>query len=500
MSGYLTPQGFFVPLGTLRAKFGRDYDTLLKKLTIRQAQLIGRPKITRMYSEGCVDGRHIMFLPRTLLAIFMRRGIISQLIITLRPYSHMVQATTDVGATGPGPLRMELYTNQTLIVDHLMHNIYTPSRMSDGSACAILNLRAGMGKTFIAAAIIAKLGLNTLYIAPKRPVAAQATVDLRRALTMQILEHGARPCHILTPPYVTVIVINSALLQSDEFFAQYQLIIYDEVHMYCSAKRKDIFKRCAWAGLGMSATTSERADACDVISHKELAFDGVIHADTLPGFTFDDVVFSTSVHVLRYHGPPEYTQRLTHDSTGYMFCPYMNKQFISDPWRMQLAINRLRSLWAWRGQEGQQHRIYVFCEELDPLDQLAEALQKIDVVYTPELVGRFVGGIKNDAAQDISHHARIILTTYGYAGTGISIPDATAILFLTPRKAGMLQILARILRRGGDLSITREIIDIVDVCTPVKKQYHNRKMGYDYYGMTVLPSDIYHDDILIDPK
>jgi hypothetical protein len=165
----------------------------------------------------------------------------------------------------------------------------------------------------------------------------------------------------------------------------------------------------------------------------------------------------------------------------------MNKQFLRDPFRNQLAIAALRELYTWRGPEGQQHCIYVFCEEVEPLDIIYRGFVDSfgeDAIVAPE-IGKFTGGIKEAQIAAMRDGARIFLTTYGYSGTGVSIDKMTAIIFLTPRRANMKQILARILRRGGDQSITRRVIDIVDNKTGIKFQLGSRMLAYEYYGMEV---------------
>ena len=103
--------------------------------------------------------------------------------------------------------------------------------------------------------------------------------------------------------------------------------------------------------------------------------------------------------------------------------------------------------------------------------------------------------LTSTARTNLKENARMLLTTYGYAGTGISIDKMTAIVFLTPRRAQMKQIIPRILRRGGDLSITRRIIDIIDKRTPMQYQYGDRSIAYDFYGMQVVASKVQWMDL-----
>jgi hypothetical protein len=239
----------------------------------------------------------------------------------------------------------------------------------------------------------------------------------------------------------------------------------------------------------MSATTAERKEGTDLISHRELAFGGILYgADLLKD---NNEHFDCDVKIINYYGPDEHTRALVHESTDVLFCHYMYQQFAGDPWRMQLIIREIAELYNWRGDNGQTHLIYVFCEELEPLTMVYKQLFETfgDAISCPE-VRSLVGGIDSATLTSIRESARIILTTYGFSGTGISINHASAILFLTPRKAQMNQILARILRRGSDREIRRQVRDIVDARTPLRHQVKVRKEAYLFYKMNVSEANV----------
>lgn len=503
--GFLTNEGFVVPVQLLRARLGAKYNAFVSKLVITHRPKVGPVQRAQLYQIGNYEGVVCMYLPRTFMTLMMRGGILTQIEMRLAP-------ARNINAR----LHIELFDNQTIIVNHLMTEVFTPARIAAGTATCILNLRAGMGKSYVAGGIIARLGVRTLMIVPKCPLAVQGVKDLRTCLYDDIaplqpcmvgrygkVAKKKDPSTIVANQDVTVIVINSALLKPKEFFSDYSLIIMDEVHMYCSGKRRAIFRKCTGrCVLGMSATTEDRSDGFDGVAHKELAFDGIIRAENIPGFEYGaDAEFICEVSAIRYNGPPEHTRALRHESTGNIFTAYMNKQYIADPYRMMLAVRELRKLYDWRGLDGQTHRIFVFCEERDPLkDIFAELVKSFgDDVNAPELeetVGEFIGGIKDAQVVKMKASARIFLTTYGYSGTGISIQDATAILFLTPRRANMKQILPRVMRRGSDLTIPRCFIDIIDNKTSARYQYGDRAIAYEFYKMNVTTSKVSYTDII----
>ena len=381
-----------------------------------------------------------------------------------------------------------------------------------------------MGKTYVAAGLIAKLRLRTLYIVPKIPLATQAVRDLGTCFysdeSTEQLAVGLYSKSVKAPKVrssktkeslveqgVTVIVINTAITRPIEFFARYDFIILDEAHSYCSPQRRSIFRKATGrAVLGMSATTEDRRDGFDAILVKELAFDGVIHADRVPGFTYDDVSFNCEAKVLNYSGPPEHTQNLRHESTGMIFVHYMHNQYIGDPYRTRLAVGELVNLYDWRGPNEEQHSIYVFAEEIDILEQAKAAFTRelldrsradiLAATCAPELgLEMFVGGLKTTKVEEISESGRVLFSTYSYAGTGISITRMTCVLLLTPRMAGMKQILARVLRRGSDTNIPRVVVDIVDRKTALKHQVGQRKLAYEHYGFAVKETSVKYQEI-----
>jgi len=451
MSASLTCHGLMVPVALMRQRLRGRYNDVLDKLTICYQPAIGAEVRTALWRLVRYNGVECLALPRTLIAFVLRTKIVERVDVSLGAIQYATYACDVV-----------LLPNQKIIVDHLLREVFTADRIALGTACCILNARAGSGKTFIAAALIQALQMRTLYIVPKKPLALQIAKDIGQD--------------------IDCIVINSALTRPREFFAQYSFIILDEVHMYCSPKRADIFRKIGGhCVLGMSATTDERCDGCDVVAHRALAFDGVIYAAKLAGWSSTEMRIAAEVQVIRYNGPAEYTRTEPHPSTGKVFVPWICKLLLRDPARNALVVAEIARLYHWRGNNGERHNIYVFCEQREALQTLIGRLQESFDISAPELTN-FVGG----SGQTVKPKSRIVCTTYAYCAEGVSFVQMTAIVFLTPRKSNMIQILARILRAGSDANITRQIVDIVDNKTPLRGQYAKRREAYDYYGMRVI--------------
>ena len=72
----------------------------------------------------------------------------------------------------------------------------------------------------------------------------------------------------------------------------------------------------------------------------------------------------------------------------------------------------------------------------------------------------------------------MIFTTYGYMGTGKSIPKMDTILLLTPRRSGIEQIIGSIFRPGKNKN-ERLVVDIIDWKINLKNQWYERKHIYE---------------------
>jgi len=486
-SGYLTSNGFVIKDAILRLKLGAAYDEFMAALTIRTPQKIGPELVGRAYKYAQIAGKNCVYLPRTLIPALLRAGVINE-------FTNMITSPAAVEYN----FICELFQNQRVIVNWFMENIFCKSRADVGTAVGTLNLRAGMGKTFVAAGVIAALKARTLYIVPKKPLLVQAIRELKLCFEGANIgkytgtEYKKDKHKNVASQQITVIIINSALSRPPEFFAGYDLIIMDEIHSFASSERQEIFWKAQSRYIfGMSATTSDRLDNFDFIYHKH--YGAVIMAENIPGFTYDAVHFDCNLRAVKYSGPAEYT-RVLHGPTG-MMAPYlMARQSLRDPYRNKLIVDTIREFYNWRDGD-KKHHIYVFAEELGPLNILYDMLK--DEFPSDEL-GNFVGGIEADAIEEIRVNSRIILTTYRYGGTGVSFEQMTVSIFLTSRKANMLQILARILRRNGDQTIPRWFIDIIDTKTPIRKQYEKRRLAYDFYGAKINEVSVSYTELTAD--
>jgi superfamily II DNA or RNA helicase len=371
--------------------------------------------------------------------------------------------------TGPPQLVVPLQSHQRVVVLELIRTVFSQESQAAGRATAVLQMRPGTGKTIVAAACAIALGQRTLYIAPRKHLAAEAVRDIALKTTLTV-SRG-----VDDSADVNVVVINSALTMSAAALARYSFVVFDEIHMYCSAGRKDMFMninaRCV---LGLTGTPSRR-DGFDRVFRMHLG--EPLRAETIPGFDFEAVRYRLRVTLLKYSGPRELTRTRTHERTGKPFVHYMYEQMLADDRRNRIICGEIRRLY----NEG--HSLYVFAEECAHLRKIMEQLRELEIALYDDdsLVGYFVGSTPAADAAKIRDRSRVVFTTYGMSSVGTSWQHMTAMVLVTPRKSGIEQLAARIMRMGSDPARLREIVDVVDVRTFLRRQKKIRKESYRVY-------------------
>jgi hypothetical protein len=469
--------------------------SLFKRLTITTLQKKGPPKRCQMYRVEKVESTgHIhVYLPRHVAAELIDKHKIKT--ISRYPKERKIWASDH-------EFTARMFPNQQIIVDHLINNVYTDENVMKGVASATINLGAGLGKSFVANGVLQALKYETpfkmLYIVPKVPLAQQMINDLKVCYagetrpTIGILDATKKWEDQVHD--ITIAVINSAVKMPIAWFKSFPFIVLDEIHTYCTPTYGDIFwKTQSQYTLGMSATTDSRADKFDPLYYN-IVGDPIMCAK-LEGFDEEEVQFDTTVKIVKYYGQDDYVGVITHPSTGCPFTPWMITKIESDEARRRVILELVLEAYNWRSECGtKRHNIYVYAEYKPMLNNFRDefiALLKdrqgtsADIAVEDEIAA-FHGGVKDGRAIEAARaDGRILCSTYQYSGTGVSIPKMTVIVFMTPRKSGLVQIAARILRRSGDTTIPRMIYDVVDERTIFRHQFKHREVAYEHYGMAL---------------
>ena len=370
--------------------------------------------------------------------------------------------------------RMKLTSNQSVVLNHLMGVIYTHHNIMTGTSSTVLQMDPGYGKTYLALGVINQIKKKTFIIVPNTYLLRQWVEILTEAFPYNEIGfyYGAKKAD----GDIIVSIINSALKYPD--YSKCGLIIYDEVHMYCSNKFASIFSKAqAACCLGLTATPNERIDKFDPVSHWALG--KVIYANKLPDWNNADINFMTEVTRVLYDGHKDYTQ-IIESAAGIVSVPLMINKLQEDPYRNRLIVLYAVKLY------NMGRNVFVFSDRREHLHVLAQILSDHKIKFeAPELddiklegVTELMGGSTDDDIEKAKNTGRIIMTTYQYSGTGVSITKMNSIILATPRKSNMDQILGRIYRLTSDSGVVRQIIDIVDNKVCLKSQFYTRKKTY----------------------
>jgi superfamily II DNA or RNA helicase len=412
-----------------------------------------------------------------------------------------------------------LHDNQKVVIEYLLTNIYTERARSEGLAGCILVAGTGDGKTYMSAAMAARLGRKTLVVMPNTNNIDEWERVLTERYRIKVGKYYTNCKEDGDVVLTTIQSVNSGHFKfkgtpkdepgvsAREWFRRFGLVIYDEAHNYATQNRHEIFwhlnTRCV---LGLTATPDERADRLDEVYQYHIG--PLVEADQIPGYAKSSTAWIGEVHVLRYHGPEQYTQRIV-NSSGWTDACRTNQQCASDPYRNAMLIFHALEL----AKEGRN--IYIFSEYRSYLDRIERLLRRqyaanngISYSYPERAITQMTGGMKETQKQ-AAKIGEIILVTYGYATESLSIVRMDTIILATPRRRKIRQTIGRILRRGGDASIPRLIYDIVDVNTPMAKQFPDRRKIYkekefamdlqdvdyeDYEEMLSMGDDTMHND------
>lgn len=416
-----------------------------------------------------------------------------------------------------GQLQCTPYPIQSVLHYHIVNHLLSPDAMRAGSAGAILELEAGYGKTYIAGMVAYTLGVRTLYVVHNEYLLDQAVKDI--SCIMPSAKIGKYYTREKSWGDIQFMIINSVTSDTftidkisykpHEYFAHFGLTIWDEIHEYCTERNSKAMVRASTPYmLGITAEANSRLDKMDVIAHvhcgpvfKSSEFQPFI--DEMNKCEDAGERYLSKCVILKYVGPPTYTQNLINDTTQMMQMSKMVRQIIQDPHRFQLILNCAIKFYK------EDKNFFIWTDMREMVSILQDSLAEYGIVAeapeiskdTSTLMG---GGSRKDAKTRVARAqtARVIVATYQYAYRGISLPKFDAMIFATPRRSHMYQTLKRIFRLGGDVGVVREIYDIVDSGTKLKNQLSSRMIEYrkELFNMTISEERVVWSSMTLDPS
>lgn len=389
---------------------------------------------------------------------------------------------------------------QTDIVQHISEKLHEDSHM-------FLQMDTGLGKSYVAAGLVVSMKVKTCIVVANKSLSKQMEEQLTQAVpginvkkysstqtSGECITVGKKKVYVPSCD-VLLIIINTACKMPADFFSHFGLVIYDEVHSYCSEKYSDVFFNADTARyiFGMTATPS-RLDGMETISYLHLG--EPIFASTLSDDDeMDPGNFYGTFHAVHYTGPPSFTKTIK-SSAGVPSPILMANQFLSDPFRLTLAAMIIIDAY------NAGRYIYIFCQTRDPLDNLRRRIINTVPKESRDLLKKelfiVTGKSKDEESTLANTNARIFLTTYMLSSKGLSNPRFDTLLLLTPMKSNMMQITGRIFRKKSDEGRRRLIIDLVDDRTFINKQHSKRVQSIASRGLTIAHDSMNYKNIGIE--
>jgi hypothetical protein len=423
--------------------------------------------------------------------IFPRFGFLDYMYENFKNYSFVNKIGRGKIPSIPYKWTGQFSNNQPLIAEHIMKNYFNKEMVDAGRAGLILNLEAGHGKTFLASGLIEKIQRKTLIVVHNKTIMYQWIKVLKAAYPKNTIasffgekkEYGD----------IVVGIINTLVMQEPKFFHKFGYVILDEIHTYVSKMRKKIYSLASSTYmLGLSATPEERTDGLDVINTWWCG--PILKAVELPGYNVDDIPFKGIVNMIKYVGPQKYTKTITNPTLDIVSFSQMVSQMCEDPYRIHVIIKLIYEL------RQKDMQVLVFADRRSYLDEIRKELERFkiqtDILDDMELdAKRLVGGAKATEIEYAAKFSNVILSTFAFMGTGVSIPKLNAIVLCSPRKRGSKQFIGRIFRLGSDYSIVRQIFDVVDFGSVLKSSWYIRKAYYKSMEYPITETKVNYKDV-----
>jgi superfamily II DNA or RNA helicase len=288
----------------------------------------------------------------------------------------------------------------------------------------------GSGKTYILGKVMEHFKLPTIVVGPGKNC-KKTWVDMA--------------------PNINYVTIQYAL-KNPNIFKTAGLTIIDEVHNICTLARYELLWWC----------NTKYVIGCSATPNKLNGMDKFIPYFLGPLYDLNNLTihYSGYVHAIRYTSKNECWSTNIHEAYRLLE---------SDEDRNELLTHIIRNT---------KKNMFVFAEHINYLKYLDSLITNDScnkIVYTGE--SKF-----SDVASMLSTSVpNIVFTTYSMASESLSLKNFFTIVFATPRKNNMTQIVGRILRNSF-IHETRHIYDFIDYSIPffirqfgVRSQYYRSK-------------------------
>jgi superfamily II DNA or RNA helicase len=371
--------------------------------------------------------------------------------------------------TRPEPVHVR-FRFEGKLRDETFQNVALARALESG--CGVLSLPCGYGKTTVALAIAAKLGLRTMIVVHKEFLANQWRERIKQfcpGATIGIVQQDK-----IEVECDFVIAMLQSLSLKEYTFDQFESIgtlFVDEAHHVCARVfSQSLFKVCPKHVFGLSATP-ERKDGLTKVLHWFL------------GPTFFAVERENQKQVQVF--PIEFDCKLFGDPppcnrTGKVSLVNMITDLVEHGDRNAMIVNLIRKIL----REEPSRQVLVLSDRRLHCEFLHS--------HFPDNSGLYMGGMKEADLLKTSTQ-QIIFGTFSQAHEGLDIPSLDTVILSTP-KSDIKQSIGRILRETGGKKNTPKIFDVLDKWSLLHAMYQKRRRVYKEGGFLFADSDPREDE------
>ena len=327
----------------------------------------------------------------------------------------------------------------------------------------VLSLPCGFGKTTVALAIAAKLGLRTMIVVHKEFLANQWRERIQQfcpGSTIGIVQQDK-----IEIECDFVIAMLQSLSLKEYTYDQFEsigTIFVDEAHHVCARVfSQSLFKLCPKHAFGLSATP-ERKDGLTRVLHW---FMGPTFCAAERKNQAQVQVFPVEFDCKLFDEPPPCNR------TGKISLVQMITDLVEHGERNAVIVKLIRKL----VREESSRQILVLSDRRLHCQYLHS--QFLDNS------GLYMGGMK-EVDLTATSTKQIIFGTFSQAHEGLDIPTLDTVILATP-KSDIKQSIGRILRETGGKKNTPKIFDMLDKWSLLYAMYQKRKRVYKEGGFLI---------------
>jgi superfamily II DNA or RNA helicase len=318
----------------------------------------------------------------------------------------------------------------------------------------ILCLPTGAGKTNTAIALIHQLNLPALIVVPNSTAVREQWED-----AIKIAFPKIKPNQIIVELPLKAIKTES--------FRNYPIIVFDEIHSFCTRVWSQLFLTNAQFIIGLTATPQERQDNFDIFTLQNVG--KIIQISSQQICEQTDISLPRLIY--KTINCDEEVEDVPKNNIGSTDFFELCKIIQNNKTRFSIVINEIVELF-----NDKSAVFFVFVNLKTYAQAIFDALPPKIQSETSIFIGESNKKTAETTKKFAYEKARVIITTFSKSGKAINITRVNSIILASPKKSGMKQLIGRIFRTHyGAEQKPGLLIDIFDRKTPIKHQYWARR-------------------------